>query len=74
MKDTQRVFVVRPLQNDRIFSTHPTALEHIDQISCPIIFFQGDEDKVVPPNQSELMHASLKKKGIPTKYHLYEKE
>lgn len=49
-------------------------LEHIDQFSCPIIFFQGDEDKVVPPNQSELMHASLKKKGIPTEYYLYEKE
>ena len=49
-------------------------LEHIDQFSCPIIFFQGDGDKVVPPNQSELMHASLKRKGIPTEYHLYEKE
>ena len=49
-------------------------LEHIDQFSCPIIFFQGDEDKVVPPNQSELMHVSLKKKGIPTEYYLYEKE
>lgn len=49
-------------------------LEHIEQFSCPIIFFQGDEDKVVPPNQSELMYESLKKKGIPTEYHLYHKE
>lgn len=49
-------------------------LEHIDQFSCPIIFFQGDEDKVVPPNQSELMHNLLKQKGIPTEYHLYKQE
>lgn len=49
-------------------------LEHISQLNCPIIFFQGDEDKVVPPNQSQLMHESLKKKGIYSEYHLYAGE
>ena len=49
-------------------------IEHTDQLNCPIIFFQGDEDKVVPPNQSELMYEALRKAGIPTEYHLYNKE
>jgi acetyl esterase/lipase len=46
----------------------------VERLNCPIIFFQGDEDKVVPPNQSEIMHEALKRKGIPTEYQLYKKE
>lgn len=49
-------------------------LNHIDKLSCPVIFFQGLEDKVVPPNQAEAMVAALKKKKIPTLYVAYEGE
>jgi dipeptidyl aminopeptidase/acylaminoacyl peptidase len=49
-------------------------LEHVAQLNCPIIFFQGEEDRVVPPNQSQLMHESLQKKGIYSEYHLYPGE
>jgi dipeptidyl aminopeptidase/acylaminoacyl peptidase len=49
-------------------------LEHVAQLSCPVIFFQGDEDKIVPPNQSELIYESLKLKGIYSEYHLYAGE
>lgn len=49
-------------------------LEHVERFNCPIVFFQGDEDRVVPPNQSELMHKAIKQKGIPTEYYLYNKE
>ncbi len=38
------------------------------QLACPIIFFQGLEDKVVPPNQAELMVEALKRKGLPVAY------
>lgn len=43
-------------------------INHIEQLNCPVIFLQGLEDKVVPPNQAELMVNSLKEKGIPVVY------
>ncbi len=45
-----------------------------DQISAPVIFFQGLQDKVVPPDQAELMVAALKKNGIKTLYRSFERE
>ncbi|GAB4205072.1 MAG: S9 family peptidase [Coleofasciculaceae cyanobacterium] len=44
------------------------------QLSCPVIFFQGLEDKVVPPNQAEMMVEALKTKGLPVAYVAYEGE
>ncbi len=43
-------------------------IHHTEQLSCPVIFFQGLEDKIVPPNQAELMVAALQEKGIPVAY------
>jgi len=43
----------------------------IDQLSCPILLLQGDEDKIVPPNQAEMMHAALLQKGLPTALKMY---
>jgi dipeptidyl aminopeptidase/acylaminoacyl peptidase len=39
-----------------------------ERLSCPVIFFQGLEDKVVPPNQAELMVKALREKKIPVAY------
>ncbi|MEZ4594755.1 MAG: S9 family peptidase, partial [Chloroflexota bacterium] len=43
-------------------------LHHTDQINCPLILFQGLEDKVVPPNQAEMMFEAVKAKGLPVAY------
>ncbi|NJK39240.1 MAG: S9 family peptidase [Oscillatoriales cyanobacterium SM2_3_0] len=45
-----------------------------EQLSCPVIFFQGLEDKVVPPNQAEKMVEALKSKGLDVEYIAYEGE
>jgi dipeptidyl aminopeptidase/acylaminoacyl peptidase len=47
---------------------------YTDQLSCPIIFFQGLEDQVVPPNQAEKMVEAMKEKGIPVAYVPFEGE
>jgi dipeptidyl aminopeptidase/acylaminoacyl peptidase len=39
-----------------------------DQLSCALIFFQGLEDRVVPPNQSEMMADAVRRKGLPVAY------
>jgi len=41
---------------------------HTEKLSCPVILFQGLEDKIVLPNQAEMMVDSLKAKGIPVAY------
>lgn len=51
-----------------------SALHFADQLSCPIIFFQGLEDKVVPPNQAELMVEILRQKKVPVAYVAFEGE
>ena len=44
------------------------------QLSCPVIFFQGLEDKVVPPNQAEMMVEALRQKKLPVAYVTFEGE
>ena len=51
-----------------------SAINSVDQFSCPVAFFQGDEDKIVPPNQAELMVDALRRKGIPVAYVLFQGE
>jgi len=45
-----------------------------NQLSCPVIFFQGLDDKIVPPNQAELMVEALKAKGLPVAYIAFKGE
>ncbi|MBU6450507.1 MAG: prolyl oligopeptidase family serine peptidase [Cyanobacteria bacterium REEB67] len=49
-------------------------IHHVEKLQCPVIFFQGLEDKVVPPNQAEAMVAALDAKKIPVAYLAYEGE
>jgi len=47
---------------------------HADRLFVPVIFFQGDEDMVVPPNQAEIMVEALRRKGTPVGYLLFSGE
>jgi dipeptidyl aminopeptidase/acylaminoacyl peptidase len=73
-KDTHK-FESRYL--DRLIGPHPDNVEtyaqrspihFVDRLSCPVIFFQGLEDRIVPPNQAELMVNVLRAKGLPVAY------
>jgi len=44
------------------------------KIIDPIAIFQGEEDKIVPKDQSERLVASLKNRGVPYEYYLYAGE
>ncbi len=45
-----------------------------DAIQDPVILFQGDEDRVVPRSQSDAIVDSLRRRGVPHEYHVYEGE
>ncbi|BCX13393.1 MAG: peptidase [Thermosynechococcus sp.] len=49
-------------------------LYHADCLTCPVIFFQGLKDVVVPPSQAEQMVAALQAKGIPVEYYTFADE
>lgn len=49
-------------------------LYHADCLTCPVIFFQGLKDVVVPPSQAEQMVAALQAKGIPVEYYTFAEE
>jgi dipeptidyl aminopeptidase/acylaminoacyl peptidase len=74
VRDTHK-FEARYL--DRLVAPYPegadvyrarSPINFTDQLSCPVIFFQGLEDKVVPPNQAETMVDALRRKGLPVAY------
>ncbi|GAB5588125.1 hypothetical protein Unana1_03025 [Umbelopsis nana] len=45
-----------------------------DKIVCPVILFQGLDDKVVPPSQAQVMVKALNENKIPNAYVTYEGE
>ncbi|KAB2076102.1 hypothetical protein ES319_A06G017900v1 [Gossypium barbadense] len=49
-------------------------INFVDKFSCPIILFQGLEDKVVPPDQARKIYKALKEKGLPVALVEYEGE
>ena len=49
-------------------------LFHVDQLSCPVIFFQGGEDRVVPPGQAQAMVDALREKGVPVEHVVFPEE
>ena len=61
-----------PAEKERYIERSP--IHGAEQLSCPVIFLQGDEDKIVPPNQAEMMVDILKQKGLPVAYVLFEGE
>ena len=49
-------------------------INRVQSLNCPIIFFQGLKDFVVPPDQAERMAAALRERGIPVALVTYADE
>ncbi len=43
-------------------------IHYVDKLNCALILLQGLEDKVVPPEQSEMMANAVRTKGLPVAY------
>lgn len=57
---------------DRYVTRSP--LQNSGKLDVPMIFFQGTDDKIVPPSQARGMYELVKKKGLPTAFLLFEGE
>jgi dipeptidyl aminopeptidase/acylaminoacyl peptidase len=53
---------------EKIIYQQRSPIHFTDRLACPVVFFQGLEDKVVPPNQAEMMVAAIEAKGLPVAY------
>jgi dipeptidyl aminopeptidase/acylaminoacyl peptidase len=68
---------------DKLIGPYPEAsdlyrarspVHHTEQLNCPVVFFQGLEDRVVPPSQAEAMVAALARRALPHAYVTFEGE
>jgi dipeptidyl aminopeptidase/acylaminoacyl peptidase len=66
--------LIGPYPEEKALYQARSPIHHIDQLTCPVIFLQGLDDKVVPPNQAELMVNALQEKHIPVAYVAFEGE
>ncbi|WP_036171120.1 prolyl oligopeptidase family serine peptidase [Massilia sp. 9096] len=60
-------------QADAVYAAR-SPINHTDKLRRPMIFFQGLDDKVVPPPQSEVMVEALRARGVPVAYLTLEGE
>jgi dipeptidyl aminopeptidase/acylaminoacyl peptidase len=68
----ERLIGPYPARRDLYFERSP--IHFTDSLSCPMILFQGLDDKVVPPNQSEKMFEAVRAKKLPVAYLTFEGE
>ncbi len=66
--------MIGPYPEKREIYIARSPIHFVDQIKCPLILFQGLEDRVVPPNQAEMLFDAVKAKGIPVAYVPFEGE
>ena len=60
--------MIGPYPQEQARYRERSPIHFVDQLACPLILFQGLEDKVVPPNQSQMMADAVRAKGLPVVY------
>ena len=67
-------WLIGPYPQEEALYRARSPLYHAERISKPVIFFQGDEDAIVPPNQAEAMVEALRRNGTRVGYVLFTGE
>jgi len=79
-RDTQKFesryldWLIGPYPEEEARYRERSPVYHADRLSKPVIFFQGTEDAVVPPNQTEVMVEALRRNGNAVGYFLFAGE
>jgi len=66
--------LIGPYPERRNLYVERSPIHFTDRLACPMILFQGLEDKVVPPNQAEKMVEAVRAKNLPVAYLTFEGE
>jgi dipeptidyl aminopeptidase/acylaminoacyl peptidase len=66
--------LIGPYPERRNLYSERSPIHFTDRLNCPMILFQGLDDKVVPPNQAERMVAAVRAKKLPVAYVAFEGE
>ena len=66
--------LIGPYPEKRDLYVERSPIHHLETLATPVILFQGDEDRVVPPAQSQAMYEAVRAKGIPVAYLLFSGE
>ncbi|HMQ34722.1 MAG TPA: S9 family peptidase, partial [Chloroflexaceae bacterium] len=66
--------LVGPLPEAAARYRERSPLFHAERIATPLLIFQGADDRIVPPEQSEALVAALRRRGVPHAYHLFPGE
>jgi dipeptidyl aminopeptidase/acylaminoacyl peptidase len=65
---------VGPYPERRDLYVERSPIHHVDSFDAPLAVFQGLEDEVVPPAQSQMIVDALRGKGVPVAYLPFEGE
>jgi dipeptidyl aminopeptidase/acylaminoacyl peptidase len=66
--------LIGPYPEDRQLYIERSPINHLDQLSAPILLLQGMEDAVVPPEQAEMLAAAARRRGLPVALIMFEGE
>ena len=67
-------YLIAPKPESEALYLLRSPINHTAQLKHPMIFFQGLDDKVVPPQQSSMMVDALRASGVPVAYMTLEGE
>jgi dipeptidyl aminopeptidase/acylaminoacyl peptidase len=66
--------LIGPLPERQDLYLERSPIRHLDRLACPVIFFQGEDDKTVPPNQARTMVEAMSARRLPVALYVFEGE